>query len=173
MSQHVVSECDRVLTALAWAVCLGAPRSALLYFGACLVAILPPPSPADSLGRLPGRLGRQRGPDAILSVPRGICASNCQRVTVRCHRPSCCPKSMAASRARSSGDSSSRAAASASTVPAFAVPSPLVQPAVQRSAVLAISPLPISLVSDPPLLDTLGVTGSSPVAPTDRRPSTP
>jgi hypothetical protein len=77
-----------------------------------------------------------------------------------------CERSKAASRARSAGVKASSAAARASTVPAFAFPDLLVQTGVQTAGDDSASPLPASVASGVPVLDTHGVTGSSPVAPT-------
>jgi hypothetical protein len=74
--------------------------------------------------------------------------------------------SNAASRARSAADKPSSAAARASTAPAFAFSASLVQAVVQAAGAPAVNSLPITPASDVPLLDTLAVRGSSPVAPT-------
>ena len=98
------------------------------------------------------------------------------------------PVRIAASRARSAGERVSRAAASsaspapgeaaaeavpspsvpwwASVVPAFAFSAWLVQTLVQTAGGVDASSLPASLASLVPLLDKLGVGGSSPLAPT-------
>ena len=62
----------------------------------------------------------------------------------------------------------SSAAARASTVPALAVSASLVQAVVQAEGTLSVSPFAVALATGSPLLDTLGVTGSSPVAPTHK-----
>src|SRR5262249_44337588 len=80
--------------------------------------------------------------------------------------PVCWASSIAASRARSAGDNPSRAAASAPSGSAWSPFGSLVQAGVQAPEALAASPLGFSLAPGVPLLDTLGVTGSSPVAPT-------
>jgi integrase len=77
---------------------------------------------------------------------------------------------MAASRARSADDSESSAAARAATGSGCSIFSLLVQAVVQAEDGVSASPLLLSLASGRPLLDTLGVTGSSPVAPTYTSP---
>src|SRR5262249_35033258 len=79
--------------------------------------------------------------------------------------PACFPTSTSASRARSAGASASSAAASAATWSACSGLPSAVQTGVQTDEESSASPLLGSLASDAPLLDTLGVTGSSPVAP--------
>jgi hypothetical protein len=64
---------------------------------ASLSAISPPQRPAGDPGRLPVRLSRRRGSDAILGVAKGNCARDCQgvtsrtavRLTFRQRRPGC------------------------------------------------------------------------------------
>jgi hypothetical protein len=83
----------------------------------------------------------------------------------KCYSPESGASSNSASRARSSADSIRNATARASKVPAFAVSASPVQTGVQTLDTLAASSFPVLLASRIPLLDTLGVTGSSPVAP--------
>src|SRR5262249_50200436 len=68
------------------------------------------------------------------SAAREQLAWDCQEVTCLCHFASGCPSSIAASRARSSGERPSRAAARAVIVSGCSAFGPLVQTGVQTSS---------------------------------------
>ena len=72
---------------------------------------------------------------------------------------------MATSFARSSGESLASAAARASRVSVLSLSWKPQQESSKRSTAFTLSPLPVLLACGVPQLDTLGVTGSSPIAP--------
>src|SRR5262249_17518762 len=118
----------------------------------------PSPSAVSESVPLPG----------VAEVPRSAAWRRCRPTpTYRVSGPGsgCGPKSSAASRDRSSAESESSAIASASTESGCSEVGGSVQAAVQALPPSAGSALLSSLASGIPLLDTLGVIGSSPIAP--------